>query len=466
MSATGRSDVRDPLDHYATPAHVTRAILPYLAPVSGSTLDPCAGDGAILKAIGTGIGLEINPNRAGITRDALSSDPWPLTSQVIMNPPFRLAMEFVTRALREVRPGGEVAALLRLNWLASAGRKAFHRAHPADVYVLPSRPEFAASLKCKKKCGWEEMLPIEAARPSACPGCGASVSITTTDATEYAWFIWSPSRGNRWFLLDDAELHHHANESLPAAPELELPPSPPPAPPPATAEARRAEFVTRAIAEGLIPQTLVAREGIDGAWHKLQYLAPKGWFLGEPLPLAPAAGSGDEVPLIDIVRVLNKKRLTRGTVTLQQVGEMTPNERRAVCAWVNTGAVLATIPSALAALERGQFVKMGPDGSTDSVSGNLAPAGCSGCTAGTAYGPGTEYLHTGNGPKCKDVTIKSQIVVTPPEHAGDFGDKPKRGRPRKLCAHGNPPAMTCYGCDEDKRAWDDVKAAVERADAP
>ena len=87
-----------------------------------------------------------------------------------MNPPYAGAYEFITRSLSEVAPvNGTVAALLRLNWLGSKKRAAFHKLAPSDVYVLSKRPSFGGS--------------------------------SGTDATEYAWFVWGPGRGNRWFIL-------------------------------------------------------------------------------------------------------------------------------------------------------------------------------------------------------------------------------------------------------------------------
>jgi hypothetical protein len=173
VSATGRSDVRHPDDFYSTPGWCVRAILPHLQPVSAFTLDPCAGDGAILREINHGIGLEINRDRAaqceGIyLRNALSPEPWPACRQVITNPPYNLAMQFVVRALKEC--DGEIAMLLRLNWLGSQKRAAFHRSRPSDVFILPRRPSFT--------------------------GDGRA------DATEYAWFVWGLNRGGRWAILE------------------------------------------------------------------------------------------------------------------------------------------------------------------------------------------------------------------------------------------------------------------------
>lgn len=227
MSATGRSNVRQPDDFYATPEWCTAAILRELGSARGALLDPACGEGAILEVarkLGHApIGIELDAVRAGRAReqgsfvscaDALAVETWPAAADVIvMNPPFALAMDFVSRALAEARPKGlDVAALLRLPWLASKGRSAFHRANPSDVYVLSTRPEFAASIKCKGRkrekedprpaCTWAVMQPIAAPRFPACPLCGSKVDTVTTDATDYAWLVWGPGRGGHWQILD------------------------------------------------------------------------------------------------------------------------------------------------------------------------------------------------------------------------------------------------------------------------
>lgn len=112
--------------------------------------------------------------------------------------------DFARMALHMADGVGTVALLLRLNWLGSQDRAPFHRAHPADIYILPKRPEFAASLSCTAKksgCTYKETLPIEAIRPKICPLCGAKTACSTTDSIEYAWFVWGPSRGGRWSIL-------------------------------------------------------------------------------------------------------------------------------------------------------------------------------------------------------------------------------------------------------------------------
>lgn len=170
MSATGRNipgHERHPDDLYATPAWVTRAILPHVH-LGPRVLDPCAGDGAILRvlqAAGLGMehvaGLEFDGARAKACREAgfscIETDalrrPWDRPSGVIMNPPFKLAMEFVEKALAEVRLG-EVVVLLRLAFLESRARAAFHRKHPSDVFVLAQRPSFAHGKTDSAAYGW------------------------------------------------------------------------------------------------------------------------------------------------------------------------------------------------------------------------------------------------------------------------------------------------------------------------
>ncbi len=191
MSSTARTrsdgvaTVRPVDDFYRTPAWATRAILPHL-PAAGSVLDPCAGDGTIIQALldggfgGLVDAMEIDGERAAaipgadvLVCDALTEgeDFWAIPhALVVMNPPFRLALRFVERAL-DAQDGhrGTTAALLRLGMLASQARASFWRAAPADVYVLPRRPSFT--------------------------GGG-------TDSADYAWFVWGPGRGGRWQVLD------------------------------------------------------------------------------------------------------------------------------------------------------------------------------------------------------------------------------------------------------------------------
>lgn len=183
MSATGRSDVRVANDFYETPPECTRAILPHLP--KRPVLDPCCGDRAILRVVDAEWsmrtrGFDLDHDRQpDWLRDALSPEPWGCTTEeiVVTNPPYKFALPFVERALKEARV---VAMLLRLPFLESVGRQTFHQAHPADVYVFAKRPSFTKNGK--------------------------------TDATAYAWFVWGASDGGRWTILS-----HDAGKRSPHA---------------------------------------------------------------------------------------------------------------------------------------------------------------------------------------------------------------------------------------------------------
>lgn len=175
MSSTGRGSGRLPHDFYATPSWCVHRFLERVNLPSGLWFDPCAGDGAIIRAAQdrrTGVNwcaserrAECEPALRTLVGDRLRiADYFRLSlrtvrPQVILtNPPYSFAFEFVQKALREAP---HVAMLLRLNFLGTEKRAKFFQGTAADVYVLPNRPSFAKG---------------------------------QTDSCEYAWFVWGPDR--------------------------------------------------------------------------------------------------------------------------------------------------------------------------------------------------------------------------------------------------------------------------------
>lgn len=179
MSATNRGSNRQPNDHYATPQWLIQAILPEISKrllkiyeeeyvLDGlSVLEPACGiDKNIVNELyNLKLPWPLNITSGDITtgQDFLTYDYKDKFDLIITNPPYSLAFEFIQRALDLVVPGGLVVFLLRLNFLGSIKRAEFLRNHPPSVYVSPKRPSFV--------------------------GKG-------TDATEYAWFIWSKPYDN------------------------------------------------------------------------------------------------------------------------------------------------------------------------------------------------------------------------------------------------------------------------------
>lgn len=218
MSSTNRGGQRLADDYYATPSFATRAIIPHLNWIKAKTvLDPCAGDGAILREARSchpeveARGIELDPvraNKAGChcyCMDALTTD-WGSPDITIFNPPFLLSQEFIDKALRERPRGGEVAVLMRLGMLAGQERATFWRFSPADIYVLAKRPNFTEYLRYSKEAGEK---PCGFAVPNTkngtckrpfghegdCLTCGG-------DSADYCWAVWGPGMVGRWSRLD------------------------------------------------------------------------------------------------------------------------------------------------------------------------------------------------------------------------------------------------------------------------
>jgi len=83
---------------------------------------------------------------------------------IITNPPYKYAKEFVEHALEILEDGRKVAMFLKLTFLEGKARKElFLKAPPKKVYVSSSR------LKCAKNGKFEE---------------------TGSSAAAYAWFVW------------------------------------------------------------------------------------------------------------------------------------------------------------------------------------------------------------------------------------------------------------------------------------
>lgn len=108
--------------------------------------------------------MDLRANDYGDVGDFLTVAPalqtLPRWNVAITNPPYSLALEFVQAMLPLA---DHVVVLTRLNFLAGGVRREFFAKDMPDVYVLPNRPSFTEDGR--------------------------------TDATEYAWLVWTPERG-------------------------------------------------------------------------------------------------------------------------------------------------------------------------------------------------------------------------------------------------------------------------------
>lgn len=168
-------------DNYPTPVWPIERFLEewdHLEDVGSRWLDPCVGDGVIPEVVSRfreGIDwttVDIRDTRPALRERLLGEDhhigdflqlpPFDPASGnrwdcVILNPPFRLTMEFIQRCL-ELAP--VVIVMQRMNYIGTKDRNEWFRDNLPDLYVIPDRVSFT--------------------------GNGQS------DSVEHAWHVWGP----------------------------------------------------------------------------------------------------------------------------------------------------------------------------------------------------------------------------------------------------------------------------------
>lgn len=164
MSSTNRSKAREKhvSDYYVTPVADIKSFIKALVDdgMSGifnqkyRILDPCAGGDEkhpmsypdALRRMnfkGQIDTMDIREDsRADIKADYLETKVEPY-DVIITNPPFNLALEIIEKSLNDVKVGGYVIMLLRLNFFGSQKRREFFEKHmPAYCYVHSKRLKF------------------------------------------------------------------------------------------------------------------------------------------------------------------------------------------------------------------------------------------------------------------------------------------------------------------------------------
>ncbi len=172
---------REANDFYATDPTALIALLDTGESFSKNIWECACGDGALSKTL-TSYGYDVKSTDL-IYRgygegdvDFLAFDG-EYDGDIVTNPPYSKAKEFVEKALSVVTDGHKVAMLLRLQFLETKSRRElFERFPPKYVYVSSSR------IQCAKNGDFK--------------GTGSS-------AIAYAWFVWEKGFGGettaRWF---------------------------------------------------------------------------------------------------------------------------------------------------------------------------------------------------------------------------------------------------------------------------
>lgn len=134
---------REENDYYATHPKAVEMLLE-LEQFDKNILEPCCGEGHIskvLEAHGHNVrSMDLIDRGYGETGvDFLKFDEV-VDADIITNPPYKLAQEFVEHAMDVVTDGHKVCMFLKLTFLESSGRKELFRKYPPKkIWVSSSR---------------------------------------------------------------------------------------------------------------------------------------------------------------------------------------------------------------------------------------------------------------------------------------------------------------------------------------
>ena len=157
-------------DYYATEPKATKLLLE-IDSFSYDIWECACGEGHMSKVL-TEAGHNVRSTDLidrgyGDVFDFLSLENTEWHGDIITNPPYVKAKEFVEKALTIIPTGNKVAMFLKLQFMESKGRKdLFLNNPPKTIYVSSSR------LQCAKNGEFERMKA----------GGGSAVA--------YAWYVW------------------------------------------------------------------------------------------------------------------------------------------------------------------------------------------------------------------------------------------------------------------------------------
>ena len=156
---------RETNDYYATEPKAVELLLEK-EKFSSNLLEPSCGEGHISKVLSEhGYNVtssDLISRGFGDTQDFF--DYKYFNGNIVTNPPYKVALDFVKHSLKIIPDGNKVAMFLKLQFLEGKARKEFYKTNPPKkIYVASGR------LNCAKNGEFEKY-------PSS--------------AVAYAWFVW------------------------------------------------------------------------------------------------------------------------------------------------------------------------------------------------------------------------------------------------------------------------------------
>ncbi|MGL5329458.1 MAG: NAD(P)-dependent oxidoreductase [Peptostreptococcaceae bacterium] len=177
-SLAGMSTTRDRVedDYYATPSIATEMLLDEVK-FYGNFLEPCVGGGHIADVI-----KKYYPNESVYGSDLVDRG-YPNTlvadfltcdflgqefDNIVTNPPYSLAQEFLEKGMEVIKDGGKIAMFLKIQFLEGAKRREMFKQYP---------PKYIYTFS-KRQNPWRNGSPVdERGKPWASTMC-------------FAWFVW------------------------------------------------------------------------------------------------------------------------------------------------------------------------------------------------------------------------------------------------------------------------------------
>ena len=168
VNGISRTAVREPNDYYATDPKAMHELLKYES-FNKNIWEPACGEGnlsKVLKEYGYNVYSTdlIDRGYQDELMDFLNTDnKW--FGDIITNPPFKYAHEFILKALDSVDDGAKVAMFMKINYLSGRKRykEIFSKYPPAAVYV------FTYKIACSKNNNPEGYK---------------------NGVMDYAWYVW------------------------------------------------------------------------------------------------------------------------------------------------------------------------------------------------------------------------------------------------------------------------------------
>lgn len=156
---------REVNDYYATEPKAVELLL-QKEKFSSIILEPSCGEGHISRVLlDNGYAVkssDLIDRGFGEVKDFFEVDDF--CGDIITNPPYKIALDFVKHSLDIIPEGNKVAMFLKLQFLEGKARREFYKENsPKKIYVASGR------LNCAKNGKFEEFK---------------------SSAVAYAWFVW------------------------------------------------------------------------------------------------------------------------------------------------------------------------------------------------------------------------------------------------------------------------------------